>query len=231
LSTADWGVVIRQSEKEALAPAARLRQSLIFSGAGLVTVGLIFVIVTTRDVGTRIGTLTNASRRIAEGDLTSPVARLGHDEVGTLASTLDEMRVRLRSSYSDLEQKTRELSSLLSVSEILTSTADLTPLLNSVLAKAVEVVPGADGGILLFKPEHDDTCPCMCQRNRAAGSRAPRSSQLQRGNLRDRAGRSRRAQTGKRSPPGILSPLVGAPGQAATSLRKYQAGTAGSGVW
>jgi signal transduction histidine kinase/HAMP domain-containing protein len=156
LSTADWGVVIRQSEAEALAPAAGLRQSLVFSGAGLVTVALAFVIVTTRDVGSRIGTLTNASRRIADGDLKSPVAALGHDEVGTLAATLDDMRVKLRSSYGDLEQKTRELSSLLSVSEILTSTANLPVLLDSVLVKTVEVIPGADGGVLLVQPDAKD---------------------------------------------------------------------------
>ena len=54
LSTASWGVVIRQSEKEALAPAAGLRESLMLSGIGLVTVALAFVVVTTRDVGSRI---------------------------------------------------------------------------------------------------------------------------------------------------------------------------------
>jgi signal transduction histidine kinase/HAMP domain-containing protein len=153
LSTAKWGVVIRQSETEALAPAAGLKQSLMLSGIGLVTVALAFVVVTTRDVGSRIATLTGASRRIAEGDLKSPVARLGRDEVGVLANTLDEMRVKLDSSYGELERKTSELSSLLSVSEILTSTHDLASLLNVVLAKAVEVIPGADGGALLLRTD------------------------------------------------------------------------------
>lgn len=153
LSTARWGVVIRQSEKEALAPAAGLQQSLMFSGIGLVTVALAFVVVTTRDVGTRITTLTGASRRIAEGDLKSPVARLGHDEVGVLANTLDDMRLKLDSSYGELEQKTRELTSLLSVSEILSSTQDLGVLLNLVLVKAVEVIAGADGGAMLLQTD------------------------------------------------------------------------------
>ena len=155
LTSASWGVVIRQSEAEALAPASGLRQSLILSGLLLVTVALVFVVVTTRDVGSRITTLTTASRRIAEGDLKSPVARLGHDEVGVLATTLDDMRLKLDSSYGELEQKTRELSSLLSVSEILTSTSDLPSLLKAVLAKAVEVVPGADGGALLLQKGND----------------------------------------------------------------------------
>jgi signal transduction histidine kinase/HAMP domain-containing protein len=151
LSTVNWGVVIRQSEEEALAPARELRQSLLFFGVGLVTVALLLVLVTTRDVGSRIRMLTNASRRIAEGDLVSKVVSPGRDEVGVLGQTLDDMRLKLRTSYGELEQKTRELSSLLSVSEIMTSTFDLPRLLEAVVAKAVEVIPGADGGVLLLQ--------------------------------------------------------------------------------
>ncbi len=151
LSEADWGVVIRQSEEEALAPTRELQWGLLLSGIGLVTVALLFVVITTRDIGSRIRMLTTASRRIAEGDLTSRVTTPGNDEVGILAQTFDDMRIKLKTSYNDLEQKTKELSSLLSVSDILTSTFDLPLLLDAVVAKAVEVIPGADGGVLLLQ--------------------------------------------------------------------------------
>jgi methyl-accepting chemotaxis protein len=144
LSQAGWGVVIRQSEDEALAPSYRLRQSLILFGVGLIIVALFFVLITTRDIGSRIRILTAVSRRIAQGNLVSPVAALGKDEVGTLARTLDDMRIKLRTSYAELEQKTKELSSLLSVSEILTSTFDLPKLLDAVVHKAIEVISGVD---------------------------------------------------------------------------------------
>ena len=151
LSQARWGVVIRQSEEEALAPTRELRQSLLLFGVGLVTIALLFVVITTRDIGSRIRTLTTVSQRIAEGDLISPVTALGKDEVGILAQTLDGMRVKLKTSYGELEQKTKELSSLLSVSEILTSTIDLASLLDAVVAKAVEIISSADGGVLLLR--------------------------------------------------------------------------------
>lgn len=151
LSEARWGVVIRQSEEEALAPVGELQQSLLLFGVGLVTVALLFVVVTTRDVGGRIRMLTTASQKIAEGDLISPVTTSGKDEVGILAQTLDGMRTKLKTSYGELEQKTKELSSLLSVSQILTSTFDLPRLLDAVVAKAVEVIPGADGAVLLLQ--------------------------------------------------------------------------------
>ncbi len=150
LSAANWGVVVRQSEEEALAPTRELQQNLLLSGVGLVAVALLFVVVTTRDIGSRIRMLTGASKRIAEGDLISPVTTVGKDEVGILAQTLDDMRIKLKTSYGELEQKTKELSSLLSVSEILTSTVDLPRLLDAVVAKAVEIILHADAGALLL---------------------------------------------------------------------------------
>jgi len=151
LSSAPWGVVIRQAEEEALAPTRELRQRLLYSGVGLLAVALIIVVIITRDVVGRIRILTTASQRIAEGDLTSAVAPLGKDEIGTLGQTLDDMRTKLKVSYNDLEQRTKELSSLLTVSEILTSTPDLANILDDVVAKAVEVTLGADGGALVLR--------------------------------------------------------------------------------
>ncbi|MEE8420155.1 MAG: ATP-binding protein [Dehalococcoidales bacterium] len=151
LSQAQWGVVIRQAEEEALAPTNALRQNLLFFGVGLVTIALMLVAITTRDIGSRIRTLTAASKKIAEGDLVSPVTTPGKDEVGILAQTLDDMRIKLKTSYGELEQKTGELASLLSVSEILTSASELPNLLEAVVAKAVEIIAGTDAGVLLLE--------------------------------------------------------------------------------
>jgi signal transduction histidine kinase/HAMP domain-containing protein len=154
IANVQWGVVVRQSEAEALAPANQLRQSLLLFGIGLVFVALLFVFVTTRNVGNRIHALTIASQRIASGNLTSPITELGRDEVGRLAGTLDYMRDKLKTSLGELERKTKELSSLLSVSEILTSTFDLAPILDAVVDRAAEVVSGADAGVILLQDEH-----------------------------------------------------------------------------
>ncbi|MBU2534902.1 MAG: ATP-binding protein [Chloroflexota bacterium] len=162
LSKANWGVVIRQSEDEALAPTRELRQNLILFGIVLVTVALLFVVITTRDVGSRIRLLTVASKKIAEGDLDGQVANLGRDEVGVLSQTLDDMRRKLKTSYGELKQKTQELSSLLSVSEILSSAIDLSPVLDAVVVKAVEVVPNADGGLLLLDSDAHGALVLRC---------------------------------------------------------------------
>ncbi|MEE9400030.1 MAG: GAF domain-containing protein [Dehalococcoidales bacterium] len=161
LSMAKWGVMVRQSEEEALAPINELRQSLLLFGAGLVAIVFLFVFITTRDVVSRIRMLTTASRRIAEGDLTSPVHASGKDEVGILADTFDTMRTKLKTSHGELEQRTKELSSLLSVSAILTSLPDLSNLdtaLGSALDKTLEIMKVNTGGILLLDEERQELC-------------------------------------------------------------------------
>ena len=102
LSSARWGVVIRQSEEEALAPARELRQSLLFFGIGLIAIAFLFVIITTQNVVKRINSLAKASQRIAGGDLANPVTRLGKDEIGLLSQNLDDMRVKLMTSQEEL---------------------------------------------------------------------------------------------------------------------------------
>ncbi|MFQ6122009.1 MAG: GAF domain-containing protein [Dehalococcoidales bacterium] len=161
LSEARWGVVIRQSEEEALAPVRELRLSLLLFGAGLIIITFLFVVITTRDVVSRVRMLTTASRRIAEGDLVSPVTTSAQDEVGILAQTFDDMRTKLRTSYGELEQRTKELSSLLGVSEILTSLPDLSNLdtaLGSALDRTLEIMKADTGGILLWDEERQMLC-------------------------------------------------------------------------
>lgn len=153
LDEARWGVVIRQSEEEALAPVRELRQSLLVYGAVLAATAVLLAVVVTRDVLGRIRMLTGASQRIANGDLASPISISKRDEVGILAQTFEDMRVRLRASYQELEKKTTELTSLLSVSEILTSLRDLSDLeaaLGSALDKTLEIMKADGGGILLW---------------------------------------------------------------------------------
>ncbi len=110
LSVASWGVVIRQSEEEALAPARELRRNLLLFGGGLIAIAFLFVAITTRDVINRIRIITTASQRMAEGDLVSPIRMLGEkDEIGILAQTFNDMRTKLKASHEELEQMHRDI--------------------------------------------------------------------------------------------------------------------------
>ncbi|MFC1942294.1 cache domain-containing protein [Chloroflexota bacterium] len=109
LSQAKWGVIIRQTEDEALAPVRELGRNLIFFGVVITVVALFFVIVPSRDLVNRVRMLTVAARKIANGDLISPVTASQKDEIGILAQSLEDMRIKLRTSYEELENLHREV--------------------------------------------------------------------------------------------------------------------------
>jgi len=156
LTSVQWGVVIRQSEAEAMAPIRRLRLQLWLSVFALVFVALVVTGFATRNVVDRIKKLTSVSSRIADGDLDSPVTSSSSDEIGTLAGALEDMRSKLKTSYSEIERRTGELSSLLSISEILSSVPGSSgsgnALVNAV-ERATEVIGADAGGVLLNDEE------------------------------------------------------------------------------
>ncbi len=109
LDRVQWGITVRQSEDEVFA-STRLLQSRIFGLLVVMLAGaLVLVYLTTRSVIVPVEALTEATRRIAEGDLDSPIEPHGHDEVGVLARSFDEMRIRLKNSTEEFQALNREL--------------------------------------------------------------------------------------------------------------------------
>jgi signal transduction histidine kinase len=164
LSTAPWGVAIRQSEEEVLTPTRELEHSLMVVAALLLLTSLVAAGLGTHILVRPLRELTSAARRIAGGDLESRLRSSGPAEIGELAREFDGMREKLRASVSSLEQvkasleqrvdqRTRQLSALLGVSKVLASTLDLRPLLEAVSARTGEVLELADGGLIALFDE------------------------------------------------------------------------------
>ncbi len=109
LATAPWGIVVRQDEDEALAPARRLQWEL--AGLGFLSLlAVAFVAkVTTENVARPIRRLNAASLQLATGDLSQPVPRVGGGEVATLASNFEIMRNKLKDSMDELQRGTQQL--------------------------------------------------------------------------------------------------------------------------
>ncbi len=104
LTTVPWGVGIRQSEAEALAPVRSLQQRFILFGGLLLALNLAMAYAISRGVLRPIRTLTRTSERLARGDLKEPVPPLGKDEVGVLGSTLETMRQKLLTSMETIQE-------------------------------------------------------------------------------------------------------------------------------
>ena len=109
LDGAQWGVTVRQTEDEVF-ESTRLLQTRIFALMLVMVIGaLVLVMITTRSVIVPVQELTKASRRIAEGDLDTPIDARGRDEVGVLAHSFEDMRVRLKQSSEEIQAWNREL--------------------------------------------------------------------------------------------------------------------------
>ncbi len=111
LSTASWGIAIRQSEEEALAPTEQLRRQFLFFSAAMLLLSLLLAWAIAQSVVRPVRMLTGAAERIAAGRLDEPIGQAGQDEIGMLAATFDEMRLRLKESLEKVQEWNRQLES------------------------------------------------------------------------------------------------------------------------
>ncbi len=109
IASAPWGVLIRQSEGEALAPARQLEDRAVWFGVPAFFLALLFAWATVRSVVGPVNALTVAAQKVASGDLSQPVPNMGNDEIGRLARTFEGMRVRLKDALETIQTWAREL--------------------------------------------------------------------------------------------------------------------------
>jgi signal transduction histidine kinase len=111
LEAAPWGVLIRQEESEALAPARRLEERALWLGVPAFVLALLFAWATVRSVVGPVRVLTTAAQRVASGDLSQPIPAMGNDEIGRLGLAFETMRARLKEALETVENWARELES------------------------------------------------------------------------------------------------------------------------
>ncbi len=109
LERAQWGITVRQSEDEVFVSIHRLRVRIFTLMVLAIGGALMLVYLTTRSVITPVQALTAATRRIAAGDLDTPIKAQARDEIGTLAQSFDAMRARLKKSMDEIQAWTRQL--------------------------------------------------------------------------------------------------------------------------
>ena len=136
--------IVRLYETEAQQKTTRLQwvQAAFFAGAVALLVS--GVLLLRRSILAPLNVLTRAAGTIGRGDLSTEIPRVGPQELVTLAASLDEMRGELRTLRDGLEarvaQRTRELAALAEVIREISSRLDLEHVLQSVTAKARELL-------------------------------------------------------------------------------------------
>ena len=109
LEQAQWGITVRQNEAEVLASIHQLQERIFLLMILIVASDLIFIYLATRSIIVPVQALTAGTRRIAAGDLDTPITTFGRDEISTLARSFDAMRARVRDSMEEIQHWNRDL--------------------------------------------------------------------------------------------------------------------------
>lgn len=153
LSTASWGVAIRQSEEEALAPTKQLGERLLLLGLILLTTTFLLVWIMMQGIVNPIQMLTAAVKRVAAGDFKSAIPVDRKDEIGQLSNTFYTMTQQLARSRDELISRNQELSALNSIAITVNQSLDLKKVLENALQKVLEVTKTTAGGVFLKDAE------------------------------------------------------------------------------
>lgn len=109
LPGANWGVALGGTEEETFASVRDLQRSLVLMGSLSLAVLLVVTLLGTRRLVRPVKVLTYASQRIASGDLERPIQLREVGEIGVLAASLEQMRIKLKTSLEEITQWGREL--------------------------------------------------------------------------------------------------------------------------
>lgn len=108
LSVASWGVAIRQSEEEALAPTWQLERSLLLFGIVLVVCTILLVLAMMRGIVEPIRMLTSAAKKVAAGNFDASIPIQRTDEIGQLSTAFQTMRQEIAKSRDEMMLRYRE---------------------------------------------------------------------------------------------------------------------------
>jgi signal transduction histidine kinase len=105
LSLAPWGVAVRERRAIVFAPSTDLKMWFAILGLISLATALLLSIGLSRSIVRPVRELAWATKRIGEGNLSQPVAVESTDELGSLARSVDEMRVRLADSLQSIQRQ------------------------------------------------------------------------------------------------------------------------------
>lgn len=155
LSTASWGVAVRQSEEEAFAPTRQLERRFLSLGV-LVLVGIFLLVwAMMQGIVRPLNLLTSATKKVAAGDFKAVVPVKRRDEIGELNNAFYTMTQELVRSRDELVSRNEELSTLNSITATISQSLDLEYILENALRKVREVTKTTAACVFLRDADSD----------------------------------------------------------------------------
>ncbi|MBF0505958.1 MAG: HAMP domain-containing protein [Nitrospirae bacterium] len=109
LSTAKWGVIVGQDERDIFGPAIGLKRMFFVLVFIFIGTSLVFSIGISMSIVKPLRSLMSSTNKIASGDLLTPVGKLGGDEILMLSKSIDDMRKKLAESVESIKNQNIEL--------------------------------------------------------------------------------------------------------------------------
>jgi signal transduction histidine kinase len=153
LSTTSWGVAIRQSEEEALAPTRQLEQRLLFLGIIVLFSSFLWAWIMMQGIVKPVRMLTSAAKRVAAGDFKAAIPIKRQDEIGQLSNAFYTMTQKLAESRDELVLRNQELSALNSIAVTVSQSLNLEEVLGNAMQKVLEVTKSTTGCVFLRGPD------------------------------------------------------------------------------
>ena len=154
-----WAVVLEEPVDAALANVEILKRSaLLFLVTGLF-IGAAIIAWGSKKITRPIQTLRQDVATIGAGNLEHRTNVLTGDEIEELATEFNKMTIALQNSYSTLEQtveqRTREISALYSVTSAVNESLALDDIMNAIISKTIEIFRFESIRVFLFNAERD----------------------------------------------------------------------------
>ncbi len=161
-----WGLVVKIDSSEALVPVTRFKERTIALGIFYFSVVAVLAYLIGRRFTGPIVRLSNASKKVAKGNLDVRIEPESRDEIGELAGSFNIMVKRLREVYEGLENKIKErtknlnrrnleLAALVKTNQSISSGLDLNKVLDIAVREAVRTVNVSYCSIVLVEQGAD----------------------------------------------------------------------------
>jgi GAF domain-containing protein/HAMP domain-containing protein len=132
-----WRVIVHQERQEALATVQDQQNVILLLTLGIAGVTVIVAVVVAQVLVRPISRLTEVAQQVAVGNLSARAQAKTSDEIGLLAKTFNAMTQRLQETVDTLEERvverTRQLETVVQISQRLTGILDLSDLLRQVV--------------------------------------------------------------------------------------------------
>jgi two-component system phosphate regulon sensor histidine kinase PhoR len=177
LDSVPWGLGVGGSEAAFTALIDRWRWEILPLGVLVLATVVLLVWTTRRTVVAPVEALTQRAQRIAAGDLTSPVPRLGGGEVRALAEAFEQMRDYLREALEALAVENSRYQGIVESMADAVFTTDLEQRITA-FNPAAEVLTGwpasdavgrqCDEVLCSAEPKQPDQCICSADADDAS---------------------------------------------------------------